>query len=265
MSSTMRNGQTTTNGATTRSNSCAPIGLDILKTVTNPAWLQQPKQDMRLFKEIPCKDAYWKNGKARWRYDKRSAYLACASSVKCGVGNYEYRGQCARDAGVGLYHIAVDYPSIAGDLLGLDGWAWSPVLAMAEKMGARYTVIEAYVWPESHSVLASFYKAIKDLRCEDEQASKWLYKKTFGMLSHWPQRYNVDMGYLPRGYVYRPDWWNLLKAELKARMYYHAWQVWKNEGLWPVSMHVDELGYAERVHTLRIEDGIGAFREKEVN
>jgi hypothetical protein len=132
-------------------------------------------------------------------------------------------------------------------------------------MGIQGIVSHRYVWPESHAVLASFYKALKEFRCEDEKACKWLYRKTFGMLAHWPHKNGVPLRSLPIGYLYRPDWWQLLKAELKARMYYHAWQVWQQEGIWPVSMNVDELGYDRKIESLRMGDGIGAFRERRVS
>lgn len=246
----------------------APIGLQIIRDLCKPAWLIQPEQDLRFFKEHPCPDAFWSTAKPLWKYDKHSAYLACASSVKLGVGRYYHTFDLMEPVYTGLYRVHTSSVAPrAKQLLPIgESWQWNNVLRMASRLGANYIVKETYFWEETHAVLEPFYRALRQLRCEDEKACKWLYRRTFGMLAHWPKEADgvTDRQTLWEGCLFRPDWWNLLRAELKQRMYYHALQVQENEGLWPCWMHVDELGYLERVTSLRMDEGIGAFREKEV-
>jgi len=242
-----------------------PIGIEILREVLRSDWRRQPDQDLSIFKQTPCPDVFWKTQEPTVCYDKHSAYLACAASVRLGVGNYEYQPDAQFPDGAsypaGLWYVVADADS---QLPGYqaEGWYYSPLLRLWKQAECSFSVRAAYLWPETHCVLKPFYHALRDLRCEDEQACKWLYRRTFGMLAHWPRRPDgTEYRRLPEGFLYRPDWYNLIRAELKARMYYHALQVEKADGVWPVSMHTDELGYDRRVTGLRVGEGIGAFRE----
>lgn len=234
-------------------------GLDIMKAVSKPAWFKQPEQDLTFFAEHPCKDA-WFNGwrgqtkDSLWQYDKHAAYLACASSVECGVGKYVQHAAIPFIKQAGLWLVDI-LPHSLPDMLGIAGtqWLYTPFLSFLNDANVLFTIRESYLWPEQHKTLERFYRHLKARREQGENV-KYLYTQGFGMLAHcvprmWP------------GCVYRPDWYNLLKAELKARMYRHAWQVHALEGIWPVAMKVDSLYYDRRVHSLRLGNGIGAFKE----
>ena len=239
----------------------APIGLEILRDVTPARWLVR-SQDLEVFKDTPCNDAWWSTARPTWKYDKHSAYLACASSVRGGVGEYVYE-LCPSlimfldsQYPAGLWYVQhLDYRVGIADGYDGPGWYYSPLLRLWSQQGAVPILTVGYYWPETVRFLSPFYEALRSLRCENEEACKWLYRRTFGMLAHKPDR-------TWRGMIYLPDIWNGLRAELKARMYYHAWQVWLKEHQQPVWLHVDELGYGQRVTSLRLGDTPGAFRER---
>jgi hypothetical protein len=132
-------------------------------------------------------------------------------------------------------------------------WLYTPLLSLLHDADILFTVRQAIYYPEQHYALRAFYDHCKAKR-EAGEAVKHLYTQAFGMLAHKPQR-------LWNECLYRPDWWNLLKAELKARMYRQAWQVYETEGMWPIKMHTDSLYYEDQVHSLRLGEGIGAYRE----
>lgn len=234
-------------------------GLDIMKAVSRPEWFKQPDQDLTFFAEHPCKDAWFNEWRGQtqgnlWQYDKHAAYLACASSVECGVGEYVHHVSISPRKQAGLWLVDIS-PFPDGGPLVLSGpqWIYTPLLSFYLEANISLVVREAYIWPEQHKVLNAFYRHLKAKR-EGGENVKALYTQGFGMLAHcvprmWP------------GCIYRPDWYNLLKAELKARMYRHAWQVHQLEGIWPLAMKVDSLYYDRQVHSLRLGDGIGAFKE----
>jgi hypothetical protein len=239
-------------------------GIDLLKAVTKAEWLRCPQQSMEPFEQHHCSDAYYHErgaSTARWQYDKHAAYLACASSVKLGVGDYVRLEECENAErlgmpGPGLY--LVDIPEQSTQLfphlfhIGVQH-VYTPLLTLAIQANVVFTVRQAIYYPEQHYALRAFYEHCKAKREAGEEV-KHLYTQAFGMLAHKPQRLWNDC-------LYRPDWWNLLKAELKARMYRQAWQVYEAEGVWPIKIHTDSLYYADQVHSLRLGEGIGAYRE----
>jgi len=237
-------------------------GMDLLRAVTRQAWLQQPAQDLTFFADHHCKDAWYSEVRGKltglYQYDKNAAYLACASSVLLGVGTYTHGTTTAAaavaDKRPGIY--LVELPSVGCPVYFAQPgrqWLYTPCVSYLQERGLSFDILEGYYWPESHTVLRAFYQHCKAQR-EGGQPIKHIYTQVFGMLAHDPLRHW-------QGMIYRPDWYNLLKAELKARMYRHAYAVKVAEGVAPVAIHIDALFYQQPVHSLKMGEGIGAFKE----
>lgn len=254
-------------------------GIRLLKEVCNPNWLQQPAFNFmpwKTRKRFRCYDWHYPRcAPGAHSYDKSGAYVGAAGGVLLGVGAPELVSAPTFDARrAGSWHIIArqGIGTPASDLLPSlideqDSWQYTPIVCALLKSGYEIEVQEAWLYPETHAVLRSFYERIRQLRqaaTTEEQLRqvKYLYTSAFGTLAHEPKR--------PwPGAIFRPDWWYTLVAESKARMFYQMQRVLELDGIAPVRVKVDCIWYPQQVTALPLGNGIGQYKyeldEGEVN
>ena len=240
-------------------------GIAMLKTVTRPDWLRQPRANFSIFKEHKTVDLRWKTDRpALHLYDKRAMYLGAASSVKLGVGVPELVQAPRLEDRAGLWHIVVtfsqgqDFPSLVRTA---ESWQYTPIVQALRASGYEVQAVEAWLFPEQHALLRPFYERVKALweaTANDPEARrqvKHLYTITFGMLAHERPGYGT-------GYIYRPDWTFSLVAEAKARMFYQMLKVLEIDGVAPSQVKTDCIWYPRPVNALPVGERIGQFKYK---
>lgn len=241
-------------------------GFTLLKAVTKKEYLVQPSGTLQPFIDHGQSDLWFTDGrfpkaeafKGCWQYDKNAAYLAAACSVKVGVGNYEHSTADSFEDIPALWRVYCETSGANGIVPVSTGesWQYTPVLREWLFLGVVFTVREAYYWPESKRVFYSFYEHLKARR-EAGESVKHLYLSAFGMLAHKPGR-------VWKGCIYRPDWYNLMKAQNRFLLSLQARQVYEAEGIWPIAAKIDALIYERQVHTLKLGTGIGAYKESQL-
>lgn len=237
--------------------------IDLLKSTMRPEWKKPPRQSMEPFEQAGCQPPYWgKITPGGWRYDKHAAYLAAMSTVKVGIGTYEQREQRMALSSVreqGCYFVAeLDAGSGAVPDLALSrsraAWLYLSEVRLLALAGVAGVVSASCTYERTARAFYPFYELLKARRDRGEDV-KGLYTSAFGMLAHKPHKA------MWKDCLYRPDWHRMLIAEAKFVLYKQALQVHETEGLWPVAMKVDALYYERQVHSLRLGDGIGAYKE----
>jgi len=245
-------------------------GIALLKEVTRPEWLRQPRASFSIFKQYKTIDLLWKTDRpALHLYDKRAMYVGAASSVKLGIGGPEHVASPQIEDRAGVWHIVIDQAPAGLDLLppivkSADSWQYTPILEVLRKVGYTFHAEEAWLFSEQHAVLRPFYERVKALweaTADDPDARrqvKRLYTVTFGMLAHEKPGHGA-------GYLYRPDWTFSLVAEAKARMFYQMRKVLELEALAPSQVKTDCIWYPRPVTALPVGEGIGQFKYKAVS
>ncbi len=245
-------------------------GMALLKEVTRPEWLSQPRASFSIFKHHKTIDLLWKTDRPAFHvYDKRAMYVGAASSVKLGIGAPEYCVHPQIEDRAGVWHIVIDQAPAGLELLppivkSVDSWQYTPILELLHKVGYTFHAEEAWLFSEQHAVLRPFYERVKALweaTADDPDARrqvKRLYTVTFGMLAH------EKLGH-GAGYLYRPDWTFSLVAEAKARMFYQMRKVFEMEGLAPSQVKTDCIWYPRPATALPVGEGIGQFKYKVVS
>jgi hypothetical protein len=209
-------------------------------------------------------------------WDKNSMYLAACTSANLGTGDpvyingeelemhYEetlrrwYDGKRP-----GMWRIDLhETPYPFNPLYNLDGrtlqeWVTTPLLKLLFALGARFSIREAYIWPEYHRVLDKFASRIWDARQElKTDAAK--YPHAAGReLAYYSMKRIATAGVGLLGNTdaqkwapafYRPDWRATIVEEAKARIIYKLMQVNRTYpdvrgGSLPLTVAVDHVIY----------------------
>lgn len=184
-------------------------------------------------------------------YDKNSMYLGSCTSANLGEGTPSYLKQpsfaplCPGLWGIHLAHDTPYYP--AGR-----HWLWTPeleFLVRTETGPVSGLVIEdAFLWEKYHQTLRSWgerlWKARQELKIghfrypeageHAYSAVKRIATQSLGWLAHKPAEGTSQW--------YRPDWWNMVVSNARAKMMYKCWGL-QQRGYAPCWINVDELGF----------------------
>ena len=203
-------------------------------------------------------------------YDKNALYLGACSSLALGFGVPEHRtapadGALTFDGSPGYWRAAVQYdapallphPFLPGGMPdrrerepGAVRWYLAPALALAAELGARVDVREAWVWPESHRVLTSWYERMRGARTtlQDASAATPTDPATAIALRAVKATYTQTIGWLDGGWMrgtdtpedlYRPDWRHAIIAQAAANQWRNLAKVWREAGAAPFAVGVD--------------------------
>lgn len=250
------------------------VGLEIMRSCTPPAWMEQPAFDFSVFKRAGKTIAFqWYTGRpALHKYDKNAQHLGAAGAVRLGIGApaHVVRPEITPELikRPGLWHIRIEGapPTVAAlppliDDGALESWEYTPIVQELHKRGYKLRILNAFLFEQGREVLRPFYEHMRELRSAALAAGdadqitriKAIYRVTPGMLAH--EKEDARPGYL-----FRPDWWFGLVAYAKVVMYCQMERVYQREGIAPTAVETDALYYDQPVQGLVIGTGIGQFK-----
>jgi hypothetical protein len=275
------------------------VGLSLIEQVNQTpqrkAYLRRSKSGVSLFaraaSEYHHSDLLWsrpltdeERGFA-WlhRYDKNNAYVAAASSVNLGAGEYVHQAQPTFEAKVpGLWHMVLegesvfngrDLPHPTGGQT--DSWQYTATVRLAQQLGYHVTILEGYFFPEYHQTLRPWYELVSQARQQFRapgafknaqaqevayNALKNIYTGCLGKLAEQARAEKVDR-------LYRPDWWFGIVTFSKALLFLKIAEL-ARLGYRPVAAQTDALYFvSQEADPLRAvpglvteEQGIGKFK-----
>jgi hypothetical protein len=171
-------------------------------------------------------------------------YLSVMGGLAVGIGEPEHRtGEALNfDRKLPGYWFAVieaELPPGLPDPFPRDPagrWYMTPTIELAEQLGARIQLREAYVWPESHRLLEPWYKLLRDARMSLDgpacDAVKAVYTQFIGHLESrlWEREGDA---------LFRPD----IRQSIIAQARVNFWRILRRcaeEGRPPALVYVDE-------------------------
>lgn len=239
-------------------------GKDLIKQTTPRAFLKDAGDDLKIFRKKNELDFVYKREALTdaeraaafvHKVDKRAQYLACCS-IPLGAGEPERVAEYSPRL-PGLWRVRFTEPLDSLPLFRVmpgfvdqnfqrSEFVYSPLLAWLAKEGARFEVVEGWVWRESHKPLDNFYRTIKAgltaLESQSETSSvialsclKSVYTQSIGILARSSGSFDSNL--------FRPDWRNIIISESKARLLANIKSAYTSAGVLPAAIRVDALFY----------------------
>lgn len=204
-------------------------------------------------------------------WDKNSQYLAAATSCALGTGDPvhfapEYWRERPDEAfrlaydGIkpGYWHVNVKecapFSPLYRSKTDHQEWITTPLLRLLIRMQAQFTIVDAFVWPEHHRILDTFAVRVWTAR-QELKNNHQKYPHAAGRQLAYDSIKRIAVaapGLLSNEKVkqfmptwYRPDWYEHLREEAKARLLYQVLKIWHATKALPRAAVVDALYYLE--------------------
>lgn len=207
-----------------------------------------------------CRELTEAEQSARWviGLDKHGAYPGVTKSLTLGMGDPEHHPDGRFDPARPGRHRVVDVtaaperdPRLPDPMIGVarDGvWRCTETLRYAAEQGARFTVAESYVWPDSAKPLAMFGERVRTGRTDlsaragsDPAAALALaaLKETYAALGGALSSRTTADRETP-GALYRPDWNATMIAKARVNILRNLDKIEAR----PFAANVDEMFFA---------------------
>lgn len=221
-----------------------PIRWEIFKKLGEKnnaiSWFPVPCADQLAMKYIHC-------------FDRNSSHPYAAAHSKFGIGNPVRVGACEFNHLLpgywnveieGIEDLCADLPPLlpGKDKNGIYVSVPTPLVKMAQGRGCQINVERAMVWGGKEHRAPVFERWGNELwllrqRYENDslerQAVKLIMNSTVGFTRH-GDAYDDD---------FRSDWYDQIVAEERAVVWYRAWKIAKDHGIYPIGCYHDALFY----------------------
>jgi hypothetical protein len=179
-------------------------------------------------------------------YDRNSSHPYAASQEKFGVGEpIIQEGGTFKHLLPGLWDVEIDsldkFDSRLPPLLWKSyAWVPTPLLRIAQIAGCNIRVKQALIWPQHAPVFERWAKDLWKFRqaspegSQEREAIKRIMNDTVG-----GTRYDDGS----QDETFRPDWYAIIKGSERGVVWYKAWKLAKDTGVYPVGCYSDALYY----------------------